>query len=68
MNKEIVKLSEKPQVTQTIANEEIKEKSDSATMIKCLTIICTMMQSVTSLTPTLQSLMQIALDSLDVCD
>ncbi|XP_033356774.1 condensin complex subunit 3 [Bombus vosnesenskii] len=65
LNKEIVKLSEKPQVTQTIVNEEIKEKSDSATMIKCLTIICTMMQSVTSLTPTLKSLMQIALDSLD---
>ncbi|CAD1469487.1 unnamed protein product [Heterotrigona itama] len=64
LNEEIIKLSEKPQ-TETIINEEIKEKSDSATMIKCLTIICTMMQSVTALTPTLKSFMQIALDSLD---
>lgn len=65
LTKEIEKLSEQNQVT-TIVNEEMKEKSDSKTMIKCLTIICTMMQSVTTITPTLRSLMQIALDSLDV--
>lgn len=65
LNEEIMKLSEKPQTTQ-MTNEEIKEKNDPETMIKCLSIIYTMMQSVHTLTPTLRSLMQIALDSLDV--
>ncbi|OAD60372.1 Condensin complex subunit 3 [Eufriesea mexicana] len=64
LNEEIIKLSKQPQISQ-ITNEEIKEKNDSETMIKCLSIICTMMQSVHTLTPTLRSLMQIALDSLD---
>ncbi|XP_003705431.1 chromosome associated protein G [Megachile rotundata] len=62
LNEEIKKLSEKPQLT---VMEEIKEKNDPETMRKCLNIICVMMQSVTVLTPTLRSLMQIALDSLD---
>ncbi|XP_076234312.1 chromosome associated protein G [Calliopsis andreniformis] len=65
LNEKIVKLSETPQV---IVTEEIKEKNDPETMIKCLTIMCTMMQSVTTLTPTLRSLMQLALDSLDHSD
>lgn len=63
VNKEIQSLTEQPQIT---VMEEIKEKSDPQTMRKCLSIICTMMQSVVTLTPTLRSLMQIALDSLDV--
>lgn len=64
LNEEIMRLSEEPQIP--TVTEEIKEKNDSETMIKCLSIMCTMMQSVTSLTPTLRSLMQMALDSLDV--
>lgn len=63
LNDEILRLSEKPQMTVT---EEIKEKDDPETMIKCLTIMCTVMQSITALTPTLRSLMQIAFDSFDV--
>ncbi|XP_033333688.2 chromosome associated protein G isoform X2 [Megalopta genalis] len=63
LNGEIMKLSEEPQLVTVM--EEMKEKTDSETMIKCLTIICTMMQSVTSLTPTIRSMMQITLDSLD---
>ncbi|XP_031831534.1 chromosome associated protein G [Nomia melanderi] len=63
LNEEIMKLSEVPELPTVI--EDIKEKSDPETMIKCLSIICTMMQSVTSLTPTLRSLMQIAINSLD---
>ena len=62
VNKEIQSLTEQPQIT---VMEEIKEKSDPETMRKCLSIICTMMQSVVSLTPTLRSLMQIAFDSLE---
>ncbi|XP_076300337.1 chromosome associated protein G [Lasioglossum baleicum] len=62
LNEEIVKLSE-PQVV--IVTEEIKEKDDTETMVKCLAILCTMLQSVSSLTPTLRSMMQIALDGLE---
>ncbi|XP_078038064.1 chromosome associated protein G [Augochlora pura] len=63
LSAEIMELSEEPQAVTVI--EEMKEKTDSETMIKCLSIVCTMMQSVTVLTPTLRSMMQIALDSLD---
>ncbi|XP_076748823.1 chromosome associated protein G [Xylocopa sonorina] len=65
LNEEILKLSEKDMEIPLTNNEEIKEKCDSETMIKCLNILCTMMQSVTALTPTLRGLMQIALDGLD---
>ncbi|XP_076666914.1 chromosome associated protein G [Andrena cerasifolii] len=68
LNEEIIKLSDTPPISQATGTEEIKEKNDSETMIKCLAIMCTMMQSVTVLTPTLRSLMQIALDSLDHID
>ncbi|XP_017891322.1 condensin complex subunit 3 [Ceratina calcarata] len=64
LNEKIKTLSE-PAVVPVISNEEVREKSDSDTMIKCLSIICTMMHSVTSLTPTLRGLMQIFHDSLD---
>lgn len=66
LSEEIIRLSEAPPVSQATGTEEIKEKNDPETMIKCLAIMCTMMQSATLLTPTLRSLMQIALDSLDV--
>lgn len=65
LNDELAKLSEQPQITCT-PMEDIKEKDDSETMIKCLSIMCAMTQSVTTLTPTLKSLMQMALDGLDV--
>ncbi|KOC59737.1 Condensin complex subunit 3 [Habropoda laboriosa] len=65
LTEEITKLSKQPDI---VTIEEIKEKNDPETMIKCLSIICTMMQSVNALTPTLRSLMQIALDSLDHSD
>lgn len=64
LHQEIIKLSEKPQI---MISEEVKEKDDPETMIKCLSIICTMMQSITTLTPTISNLMQIGLDSLNVC-
>ncbi|XP_076622224.1 condensin complex subunit 3-like isoform X2 [Colletes latitarsis] len=48
-----------------IVEQEIKEKDDPETMIKCLSIICTVLQSVTSLTPTLRDLMEIGFVSLD---
>ncbi|XP_043255103.1 condensin complex subunit 3-like [Colletes gigas] len=48
-----------------IVEQEIKEKDDPETMIKCLSIICTALQSVTSLTPTLRDLMKMGLVSLD---
>ncbi|CAL7949788.1 unnamed protein product [Xylocopa violacea] len=65
LNEEIIKLSKKNTEIPLTNSEEIKEKCDSETMIKCLNIVCTMMQSVTVLTPTLRGLMQIALDGLD---
>ncbi|CAK9813926.1 Condensin complex subunit 3 [Anthophora quadrimaculata] len=65
LTEEITKLSKQPDI---VTMEEIKEKNDPETMINCLSIICTMMQSVTALTPTLRSLMQIAFDSLDHSD
>lgn len=45
-----------------------EEKDDSETMIKCLTIMCTMMRvkSVQTLIPTLRCLVNVALSSLDV--
>ncbi|XP_076650122.1 chromosome associated protein G [Halictus rubicundus] len=65
LNEEITKLFQPQTIT---ATEEIKEKNDPETMVKCLTILRTMMESVNSLTPTLRSMMQIALDGLDHSD
>ncbi|XP_043255014.1 condensin complex subunit 3-like [Colletes gigas] len=48
-----------------IVEQEVTEKNDPETMIKCLSIICTLLQSVTSLTPTLRDLMKIGFVSLD---
>ncbi|XP_054016614.1 condensin complex subunit 3-like [Hylaeus anthracinus] len=64
LNQEIIKLSVPPPPPATPV-EEIKEKDDPETMIKCLSIICTMMQPINSLTPTLRGLMQIGFDSLE---
>ncbi|XP_053986177.1 condensin complex subunit 3-like [Hylaeus volcanicus] len=64
LNQEIIKLSKTVPPPSTGA-EDIKEKDDPETMIKCLSIICSMMQSVTSLTPTLGNLIQIGFNSLD---
>jgi len=51
-----------------IADDIREEKNDAATMIKCLNILYIAMQVQTNstLTPTLRSLMSIVLDSLDV--
>ncbi|XP_076637390.1 chromosome associated protein G [Colletes latitarsis] len=66
LTEEITKFSVKvPPPVLMIAEQEIKEKDDPETMIKCLSIICTVLQSVTSLTPTLRDLMKIGLVSLD---
>ncbi|KAG7202630.1 hypothetical protein KM043_009811 [Ampulex compressa] len=63
LNQEISKLMEQPELM--ITDDIREEKNDRETMVKCLTIMYAMMQSVNTLTPTLRSLMQIALQSLD---
>ena len=77
LNLEIKKITEEienfeeelavPMVTDDAGEE--KEKNDSQTMTVCLEIMCTMMQStsITSLVPTLRSLLDhMVLDSLEV--
>ncbi|XP_035740285.1 condensin complex subunit 3-like [Vespa mandarinia] len=68
INQELMKLNEQSEPNQMIVDDDIEEeKSDSETMIKCLTIMCAMMRvkSVKTLTPTLRCLVNVALSSLD---
>lgn len=66
------KLSESPSDSSkaTIDDDDDirEEKSDTATMVKCLNILYTAMQnkSISALTPTMRSMMSIVLQSLDV--
>ncbi|KAK2582335.1 hypothetical protein KPH14_004672 [Odynerus spinipes] len=64
---ELDKFNVQPEADMITQDDVEKEKDDPETMIKCLTIICSMMtsKSVTSLTPTLKCLMNIVLTSLD---
>lgn len=62
-------LSEAPVPEAAIHDDDMpEEKSDTATMVKCLGILYTAMQakSICALTPTLRSMMSIVLQSLDV--
>lgn len=55
-------------IPETVITEDNirEEKTDTATMVKCLDILYVAMQSVRTLTPTLRSLMCFVLSSLDV--
>lgn len=64
-----MKLNGHLEPNQMIVDDDTEEvKEDSETMIKCLTIMCTMMRvkSVQTLIPTLRCLVNVALTSLDV--
>lgn len=64
LKEEISRLSENTIVTDD--NNMREEKSDAATMIKCLDILYNAIQFIRVLTPTLRSLMCFVLNSLDV--
>lgn len=69
VNQELMKLNEPSEANMVIVDDDIEEeKSDSETMIKCLTILCAMMRvkSIKTLMPTLRCLLNVALSSLDV--
>ncbi|KAL2745812.1 Condensin complex subunit 3 [Vespula maculifrons] len=68
VNQELMKLNEPSEANMVIVDDDIEEeKSDSETMIKCLTILCAMMRakSIKTLMPTLRCLLNVALSSLD---
>ncbi|KAI4482163.1 hypothetical protein M0802_013788, partial [Mischocyttarus mexicanus] len=71
INEDIIKLNELPEPCVAINDDDVdiidEEKNDSETMIKCLTIMCSMMRtkSIKTLVPTLRCLLNVALSSLD---
>ncbi|KAL2719211.1 Condensin complex subunit 3 [Vespula squamosa] len=67
VNQELMKLNEQSEPDIIIDDDIEEEKNDSETMIKCLTILCSMMRvkSVKTLMPTLRCLINVALSSLD---
>lgn len=66
LKEEISRLSENTETIVTDDNNMREEKSDAATMIKCLDILYNAIQFIRVLTPTLRSLMCFVLSSLDV--
>ncbi|XP_043504256.1 condensin complex subunit 3 [Polistes fuscatus] len=68
INQDLLKFHENQEPCLLINDDDIEEeKNDSETMIKCLTIMCSMMRvkSIKTLVPTLRCLLNIAISSLD---
>ncbi|KYM96379.1 PREDICTED: condensin complex subunit 3-like [Cyphomyrmex costatus] len=63
LKEEINRLCNTPETVTT--EENLREKNDTVTMVKCLDILYVAMQSIRVLTPTLKSLMCLVLNSLD---
>ncbi|KAL6264149.1 hypothetical protein P5V15_004228 [Pogonomyrmex californicus] len=64
LKEEINRLFKVPE-TVRIEDNMREEKTDTATMMKCLNILCVAMQSIRTLTPVLRGLLDFVLSSLD---